>query len=224
MTLSIIALCEKTGHFGIAAATAVPAVGKLLTHAAPRIGAVATQGLLNPYLGIDGIRLLEDGRSAEEVVKELSEADELAERRQFAVIDAQGQTAVWTGDGCKDWAGSISGNGFSVQGNRLTGRDVVDKSAKRFEDLQDMPLIEGLIEALAVGITDGGDRLGERSATIYIVAEEEYPLWDIRVDDHDNPIAELRRLQKVFAKDLLPHIKQMPSRDHPRGEPGDYDV
>ena len=225
MTISIIARCPKTGEFGIAAATAVPAVGKLLTHALPKIGAVATQAMLNPYLGIDGVRLLAEGRSARAVVDELSAADERAERRQFAVIDRAGDTAVWTGSGCKDWAGSVEGKGFSVQGNRLTGPDVVNAAAEAFEATGGDDLVDRLLRALeAAAIGPDGDRLGERSATIYIVAGEDYPLWDIRVDEHHDPISELARLRQVFAAELLPHIRSMPKREEPGGEPGDYDV
>jgi uncharacterized Ntn-hydrolase superfamily protein len=224
MTLSIIARCPHTGELGIAAATSVPAVGKLLCYAWPRTGAVATQGLLNPYLGIDGIHLLKDGMSAREVVASLSATDERAARRQFAVIDREGRTAVWTGEGCKPWAGALYGEGFSVQGNRLTGPDVAWRAAKRFEAMPEAPLVDRLCEALADGLQTGGDRLGERSATVYVVAEEEYPLWDIRVDDHDDPIGELFRLRDVFAEKLLPHIRKMATREHPGGEPGEYDV
>lgn len=224
MTLSIIARCPRHGDFGIAAATAMPAVGKLLTHACAGTGAVATQALLNPYLGIDGLRYLANGMSAQQVIGELYDGDPQAERRQCAVIDRNGHTASWTGKYNKHWAGAVSGSGFSVQGNRLTGADVVEKAAKAFEDMADDYLVDRLIGALAAGIEAGGDRFGERSSTVYIVNSEEYPLWDIRVDEHDDPIGELMRLRAVFGKDVLPHITQMPTRAHPEGGPDDYDV
>ena len=140
------------------------------------------------------------------------------------MIDHEGRTAVWTIKGCKDWSGSLHGAGFSAQGNRLTGPEVGWRAAKAFEAKPDAALVDRLCEALAAGLETGGDRLGERSSTVYIVAKEEYPLWDIRVDDHDDPVGELFRLRDVFAEKLLPHIRKMASREHPGGEPGEYDV
>lgn len=224
MTLSIVARCPGTGQFGVAAATAVPAVGKLLTHAAPGVGAVATQARLNPYLGIDGIRLLEEGRTAQQVVDELAAADPMSNRRQFAVVDARGRSAVWTGSDCKDWAGAETAEGLSVQGNRLTGPDVVAKAAERYRDMQGDDFVDRLIQSLEAGTRAGGDRLGERSATVFIVDVEEYPVWDIRVDEHHSPIEELKRLRQVFAVELLPHIRRMPRRRGEGDEPGEYDV
>jgi uncharacterized Ntn-hydrolase superfamily protein len=218
MTFSLIAKCPDTGQFGLAAATAIPAVGKLLTHAVAGVGAVATQAKLNPYIGIDGVRLLQNGRSASEVRDILASRDPAAESRQFAVIDRDGGTAAFTGRECLHWAGHQQHEGFSVQGNRLTGQDVLDKVAGCFRDSAGKPLDERLMEALEAGDSVGGDRKGERSATIYIVDKEEYPLWDIRVDAHPNPFAELRRLHDIFARSLVPEIRRMPTRANPAGE------
>lgn len=224
MTLSIIARCARSRQFGVCAATALPAVGKLLAHAAPGIGAVATQARLNPYIGLDGLRLLERGMDAQEALEELKRRDPRADRRQFALIDADGRTAAWTGESCIGWAGARMGQGFSVQGNRLTGPEVVEAGADAFRDTEGEPLVDRLMEALAAGVAAGGDREGERSAAVYVVESEEYPLWDIRVDDHDDPVAELRRLRRVFAEKLLPSIRMMPTRDDPSGEYGEADV
>lgn len=221
MTFSIVARCAKTGQFGIAAATAMPAVGKLLTHAFAGAGAIATQARINPYLGIDGLELLRHGLGAEEVMERLCQLDPRADLRQFAVVDAVGGSAVWTGPGCPDWAGHLLGDGFTVQGNRLAGRDVLTAAAAAFERMADAPLVDRLIEALAAGDDEGGDTKGERSATIYLVDTEEYPLWDIRVDEHDHPVKELRRLHGVFASDVVPQIRKMPTRANPAGEPGE---
>lgn len=224
MTLSIIARCVRTGQFGLSAATALPAVGKLLAHASPDAGAVATQARLNPYIGIDGLRLMADGMSAGEALEELKRRDPRVERRQFALIDRSGATAAWTGSGCKHWAGARTEPDFSVQGNRLTGEEVIEASARAFLESDGQPLVDRLLEALAAGVAAGGDRDGERSANIYVVESEEYPLWDMRVDDHADPVAELRRLRRVFAEKLLPSIKKMPTRGDPSGEYGEADV
>ena len=217
MTFSIVARCPRSGQFGVAAATAMPAVGKLLSHAAAGAGAVATQALVNPYLGLDGLALLRQGLSAKEVLERLKDTDPCMELRQCALIDAQGDSLCWTGDKCLPWAGSLSGEQFSVQGNRLVGPQVLDAVAEAFRHAEKRPLIERLIEALAAGDRCGGDRHGESSAVIYVVDQEEYPLWDIRVDHHLDPLAELRRLHKVFAREVLPEILAMPTRDNPAG-------
>ena len=218
MTFSIIARCPETGQFGVAAATALPAVGKLLTHAVAGVGAIATQARLNPYLGIDGARLLQQARPAQEVVDILMSQDPRGADRQLAVIDRSGGAAIWTGCNCLDWAGGEVFDGFSVQGNRLTGADVIDKAAQAYRDSAGQPFDERLIEALEGADSVGGDSEGEHSATIYIVDREEYPLWDIRVDSHPDPIAELRRLHDIFARQLVPEIKRMPTRANPAGE------
>ncbi|AEB59591.1 FimA protein [Ectopseudomonas mendocina] len=224
MTFSIIARCPRSGQFGVAAATAMPAVGKLLSHAAAGAGAVATQAQVNPYLGLDGLALLRQGLSAQEALERLKDTDPCMELRQCALIDAQGDSACWTGAKCIPWAGSLTGEQFSVQGNRLVGPQVLDAVADAFRQTQERPLIERLIEALAAGDRCGGDRHGESSAVIYVVDQEAYPLWDIRVDHHLDPVAELRRLHDVFAREVLPEILAMPTRDNPAGKAAEDSV
>ncbi|MCV0398096.1 MAG: DUF1028 domain-containing protein [Rhizobiaceae bacterium] len=224
MTFSIIARCPRTGQFGAAATTALPAVGKFVTHAFPDAGAVATQAWLNPYLGIDGLALLREGLDASQVVERLKQEDPRIDLRQFAVIDRAGRTACWTGTNCSGWAGSLDGDSYSLQGNRLYGRHVLEAAARVFEMSPEHALVDRLIDALAAGVAEGGDKKGESSAAIYVVEDEEYPMWDVRVDEHDDPVEELRRLKGIFAKKLEPHIRNMPRREEPAGGPGDYDV
>ncbi|HEX5660095.1 MAG TPA: DUF1028 domain-containing protein [Polyangiales bacterium] len=224
VTLSIIARCVRTGQFGIAAMTAVPAVGKLLDHAAARVGAVATQARVNPYLGIDGITLLRQRRCAEDVLAILRRSDPRIESRQLAVIDAAGRTAAFTGQECLPWAGALSGENFSVQGNRLTGRDVLVAAAQALAEREHEPLADRLLEALFAADALGGDRHEEESATICVVDEEDYPLWDIRVDQNDDPLRELRRVHGVFRERLLPEILRMPTRKNPAGDPEEHDA
>lgn len=138
MTFSIVAKCAETGQVGVAAVTAMPAVGKLVTHARRRVGAVATQARLNPYLGIDGLALLGDGLSAEQVVDRLCAGDPRLESRQFAVM-VGGETRVWTGQECIPWSGQIESNGFCTQGNRLAGRHVLEAVSEALEDCADNP-------------------------------------------------------------------------------------
>ncbi|HUG46221.1 MAG TPA: DUF1028 domain-containing protein [Sphingomicrobium sp.] len=218
MTFSLIARCPDTGMFGVAAATAIPAVGKLLTHAMGGMGAVATQAKLNPYIGIDGLNLLQHGRTAQEVRDILAMQDPRAAERQFAVIDRDGSTAAWTGEECIAWAGSRARPGLSAQGNRLAGPQVLDAIVEAYEASRGKTLDERLMEALEAGDRAGGDTKGERSATIYIAAQEEYPLWDIRVDANPDPFTELRRLHGIFTRELIPEIRSMPTRANPAGE------
>ncbi len=224
MTFSIVAKCQRTGQFGIGAATAVPAVGKLLTHARAGIGAVATQAKLNPYLGIDGLRYLAEGGSAGSVLERLAGEDPRISSRQFAVLDATGATAVFTGRDCIPWAGSIERPGFSIQGNRIAGPRVLEAAARAFTADPGGDLADRLMAALDAGDAEGGDIKGEVSATIYVMDTEEYPLWDIRVDENANPIAELKRLHAIFRDELLPEIRTMPTRAHPGGAPEERPV
>ncbi len=224
MTFSIVARCPRTGQFGIAAATAMPAVGKLLAHAAAGVGAVATQARINPYLGIDGLDFLRKGLSAAEVIEHLKSTDPCLSQRQVAVIDSRGRTDCWTGAQCLPWSGAIGGDGFSAQGNRLVGRQVLEVVADTLDRTRSLPLVERLLEALSAGDDCGGDRHGESSATIYVVDREAYPLWDIRVDHHPDPVAELRRLHGVFEREVLPEMLRMPTRDNPAGAAGEDSV
>ena len=224
MTLSIVARCSRTGQFGVAAMTAVPAVGKLLAHAAARTGAVATQARTNPYLGLDGIALLRQDLSAEEVLHTLKRADPRIEARQVAVIDRAGRTASHTGRECTQWAGSFAGDGFSIQGNRLAGPRVVEAAAAAFEKHAEQQLSDRLIDALCAGDSAGGDRHEEESAAVYVVDTEDYPLWDIRVDQHETPLVELRRLHAIFRERLLPEILRMPTRANPAGAPDESEA
>lgn len=224
MTFSIVARCAATGQMGSAATTAVPAVGKLVTHAWPGAGAIATQAQVNPYLGIDGVSLLRDGLSAVEVLERLKRSDPRIERRQVGVVDREGRVAAWTGSGCLTWCGHEEGAGFAVQGNRLAGPQVLRAVAAAFEQTRELPLSERFLEALAAGVAAGGDTDGEVSATIYIMGREEYPLCDIRVDEHPRPIDELRRLHAIFAEQILPEIGAMPTRDDPAGKEEERDI
>lgn len=221
MTFSLIAHCPNTGQFGLAATTAVPAVGKLLTYAMAGVGAVATQARLNPYLGLDGIRLLERGISARDVIEKLRSSDPCIEQRQFALVDNKRRTAAWTGSQCLDWAGHREAEGVCAQGNRLQGPEVLDAVVESFQKSAGQPLSRRLIGSIVAGGEAGGDKDGALSATLYVVDTEEYPLWDIRVDEDASPIDELKRLYDVFERDVIPHIREMPTRSNPGGTLGD---
>ena len=217
MTFSIVARCERTNHVGIGAITALPAVGKLACHAIPNVGAIASQALLNPYLAYDGLRLLEQGVSPEEALNRVLAGDPDAQNRQVGIVDMQGRTAAWTGSDTIPWSGHRSGRNFSSQGNRLAGPLVLDRVVQSMESTEHLALSERLTLALIAGEEVGGDTKGERSVNVLVFGEEEYPLCDIRIDDHDDPIQELRRLHKLYQQDILPSVQKLPKRaDIPR--------
>src|ERR1700757_710343 len=126
MTWSIIARDKATGHIGIAVATRFFAVGARVPHIAAGIGGVATQALVNPYYGIDGVRMLREGKPPHDIVSALIAGDRGAESRQLHIMDAQGRIAAHTGKDCVDWCGHLAGDGFSIAGNMLTGARVLD--------------------------------------------------------------------------------------------------
>lgn len=218
MTLSIVARCADTGMLGIAAMTGTPGVGKLLAWAEADVGAVATQGWVNPYLGVDGLALLRTGHRADRTLRAITLLDDDRELRQVGVVDRHGGTAVHTGAECSPTAGHRTGDGYTVQGNLLESERSLDAAETGLADSAGHPLVERLIIALEAAAEVGGDRRGHRSASAFVVDTEQYPLWDVRVDDHPDPLPELRRLVDAFERTLLPQIRKLPTRQDPHGE------
>lgn len=217
MTFSIVARCSRTGQIGVAATTALQSVGKLACHAIPNVGAIASQALLNPYLAYDGLRLLEQGLSAKEALERVLAADPQVQNRQVGVVDKLGRTAAWTGSETIPWAGQTEGRGFIAQGNRLSGPRVLVRVVQSMHDTAHLDLAERLTLALQAGEEEGGDTKGERSVNVLVFGVEEYPLCDIRIDDHDHPMGELRRLFALYQSEILPNVKKLPKRaDIPR--------
>lgn len=216
-TFSIAARCPRTGMLGVAVSTAVPAVGGICSFIKPGIGAIATQSWVNPYLGIDGLKLLEDGLSAQEALEALLKGDEGREDRQLGIVDNNGNAAAFTGKSCVDWRGHIVGAGFTVQGNMLTGSATIDKMAEAASRSENLPLPERLMLVLEAGQAAGGDKRGKQSAHMKVYYREEYPYYDIRADEHRHPVAELRRIFAVVNHQLMPFIDGMPKRGDPLG-------
>ena len=168
MTWSIIARDPATGQFGIAVATKFFAVGAHVPHIAARLGGVATQALVNPYYGIDGVKLLREGREPRDIVATLTAADEGRESRQLHVMDAKGRIAAFTGRECVDWCGHVEGDGFSIAGNMLTGAAVLDDTAQAYAANPSLPFAQRLITAMKAGEAAGGDKRGKQSAALLI--------------------------------------------------------
>ncbi len=217
MTWSIIARDENTGKFGIAVATKFFAVGALVPHVAPRVGAVATQALVNPFFGVNGLALLRQGKSAAETVGALVAADPGRDHRQLHVMDAQGRTSAHTGAACVDWCGHVSGPACSVAGNMLAGPRVLEETAAAYAKNAEKPFPRRLIAALAAGEAAGGDKRGKQSAALLIQGEEDWPDLDLRVDDHPDPLAELERLERVSRERYVHFLRCLPGRRDPVG-------
>ena len=217
MTWSIIAKDNATGQFAIAVATRFFAVGARVPHIAARIGAIATQALINPYYGIDGLKLLREGRAPGEIVELLIASDAGRESRQLHIMDASGRVAAYTGKECVDWCGHVEGDGFSIAGNMLAGAGVLDDTAKAYVANESMPFARRLIAAMRAGEDAGGDKRGKQSAALLIYGEEEWSNLDLRVDDHADPLAELERLEAVSRERWVHFRKYLPSRKNPAG-------
>lgn len=217
MTWSIIAREAITGEFGIAVATRFFAVGALVPHIAAGIGAVATQALVNPYYGIDGLKLLRAGLAPCDILENLIAADAGHDSRQVHVMDASGRIAAHTGNACVDWCGHIKGDGFSIAGNMLAGGRVLDDTAKAYAANKNLPFAQRLIVAMHAGEAAGGDKRGKQSAALVIHGDEEWPALDLRVDDHADPLAELERLEQVSRERWVHFRTYLPSRSNPAG-------
>lgn len=201
MTFSIAARSADGAYWGVAVASKFLAVGAVVPAARAAVGAVATQAYANVAYGPNGLDLLQAGRSAQDVVEELTAADEQRAERQLGVVDADGRAATYTGDECLDWAGGVTGEGVAIQGNILVGPGVVEAmhDAWRASD-PSAPLARRLLVALQAGDAAGGDRRGRQSAALLVVTDgggygggnDIYA--DLRVDDDPDPCRELGRL------------------------------
>jgi uncharacterized Ntn-hydrolase superfamily protein len=217
MTWSIIARDYSTGQLGIAVATRFFAVGARVPHIAAGFGAIATQALVNPYYGIDGLKLLREGRSPRDVVDTLISTDSGHESRQLHIMDAAGRIASHTGRDCVDWCGHVEGDGFSIAGNMLAGARVLDDTAQAYLASKNLTFAQRLIAAMRAGEAAGGDKRGKQSAALLIYGNEDWSDLDLRVDDHADPLAELERLEAVSRERWVHFRKYLPTRKNPAG-------
>jgi len=217
MTWSIVARDPDSGQFGVAVTTRSLAVGGLVPHGAGRLGAMATQARVNPLWGVDGMRLLAEGRSAREVVEFLTRLDAGAIKRQMHVVDAKGGTFAHTGAECVDWAGHVAGDGVSVAGNMLVGPQVVEETLRSYQKNASLPFGDRLILALDAGQAAGGDKRGRQSAAIKLWGGEPYAILDLRIDDHPDPLVELRRLYGLAQQRYVVIQAAMATRANPAG-------
>lgn len=200
MTFSIAARADDGQSWGVAVASKFLAVGAAVPAARAGVGAIATQAEANVAWKRQALALLADGLSASEVVARLVGQDPRAAHRQLGVVDSSGNSASHTGESCLDWAGGIAEAGVAIQGNILAGPDVVAAMKSAWDESADRELAHRLLAALAAGDAAGGDRRGRQSAALYVVRDGagygglDDVAVDVRVDDHPDPVNELRRL------------------------------
>jgi uncharacterized Ntn-hydrolase superfamily protein len=201
-TYSIAACDLEAGQWGVATQSKFLAVGSVVPWAEPRVGAIATQAYANPRYGSEGLGLLREGLSAEEVVQRLTAADEGRDQRQLGVVDREGRSASFTGAECLDWAGGRTGPCYAAQGNILVSAATVDAIAETFESSKGT-LAERLLDCLDSAQAAGGDRRGQQSAALLVVEQDggyaklSDTIVELRVEDHELPLEELRRLYRL---------------------------
>jgi uncharacterized Ntn-hydrolase superfamily protein len=216
MTWSILAR-DSDGSFGVAIASRFFAVGALCIHTRHAIGALSTQALMNPLYGHAGIARLAAGDEPQRVLDELTAADAGRDHRQLHLVGARGEPAAFTGAACIAWCGHRTETDFSVAGNMLAGPQVVEETARVFRQERGRPLAERLLAAMAAGQAAGGDKRGEQAAALRIHAAEDYPLLDLRVDDHVAALGELERLYRKSLERFQWFVACLPRRDDPVG-------
>ncbi len=201
-TYSIAACDLDAGQWGVATQSKFLAVGSVVPWAEPHVGAIATQAYANPRYGTEGLSLLREGLSAEEVVGRLTAADEGRDQRQLGVVDREGRSASFTGAECLEWAGGRTGPCYAAQGNILVSAATVDAIAETFESSKGT-LAERLLDCLDAAQAAGGDRRGQQSAALLVVEQDggyaklSDTIVELRVEDHELPLEELRRLYRL---------------------------
>src|SRR5579863_9953364 len=225
-TYSIAACDLEAKQWGVAVQSKFLSVGSVVPWAEPEVGAIATQAYANPRYGPNGLALLHDGLSAAEVVDRLTDADEERDVRQLGVVDGEGRSASWTGSQCNEWAGHRNGPSYAAQGNILVGAETVDALAETFEGNAELPLAQRLLACLAAAQTAGGDRRGQQSASLLVVERDggyaslSDIVVDLRVEDHERPIEELRRIYGLHRRlfESTPREEWLPLEGELRAE------
>jgi len=221
-TFSIVAFDPATGDLGIAVASKVLGVGAIVPFAKANVGAIATQSAANTGYGPEGLKLLESGKSAAETLQQLTEADSRRATRQVGIVDARGHAATFTGTNCNAWAGGITGDHFAVQGNILTGEEVVKAMGEAYEKARKVEateLADWLMAALQAGESAGGDKRGKQSGALLVVREKanydrKHDRYiDLRVEDHPEPVKELSRLLEIHKQFYAGSHKNKPRRE-----------
>ena len=201
MTFSIVARSVDGESWGVSVATKLLAVGSAVPAAVAGVGAIATQADANVAYKGQALAHLDDGATASVALQRLIEDDEGRDHRQVGIVDVDGGAASHTGHACLDWAGSVTGDGYAIQGNILVGEEVVEAMERAWQDSgEEAPLARRLLAALAAGDAAGGDSRGRQSAALLVVRDGagygglDDIAVDLRVDDDTDPLTELARL------------------------------
>lgn len=215
MTWSILARDPATGELGVAVASRFLAAGAVCPRVEGGVGAAATQALVNPFIAPDALARLRAGEAPASALAALIAADPGQAVRQAHLLSADGRIAAHTGADCIGWCGHVAGSDVSVAGNMLAGQGVVEATRDAFLAAAGLPLAERLLAAMEAGEAAGGDKRGRQSAAVQVASKDPYPDIDLRVDDHPDPLAELRRIYAVW-HDYTRHFRRfLPGRDHP---------
>jgi uncharacterized Ntn-hydrolase superfamily protein len=217
MTWSIVAHDPATGAFAVAVATKAFAVGASCPFVRAGVGAVSTQSFTNRYLAPAILDALARGLPPDAAIESALAGDEGSGIRQVHAVDRHGRTAAWTGHNCVAWCGSVAAPGVSVAGNMLAGEPTVAATLTAWQAAAALPMPERLMAAMEAGEAAGGDRRGRQSAAMILITTEDFAALDLRVDDHAQPLVELRRLVKIWRQERAPGLAMAPRKADPSG-------
>jgi uncharacterized Ntn-hydrolase superfamily protein len=217
VTWSIVAHDPASDAFAVAIATKAFAVGASCPFVRSGVGAVSTQSITNRYLGPAILDGMARGLAPAAAIEGGLAGDEGRGLRQVHAIDRNGRTAAWTGRNCVEWCGNVSAGGISVAGNMLAGEATVSATLASWQSNPNLPMPDRLMTAMEAGDAAGGDRRGKQSAALVVVTTEDFPDLDLRVDDHAEPLQELRRLLSIWQVEGVPRLGIAPSKSNPSG-------
>jgi uncharacterized Ntn-hydrolase superfamily protein len=217
VTWSICAHDPNRDAFAVAVATKAFAVGASCPFVRSGVGAVSTQSMTNRYLGPAVLDGMARGLHPAAAIEGALAGDEGRGIRQVHAVDRHGRTAAWTGDNCVMWCGSVAAGGISVAGNMLAGETVIQVTLATWKASDALAMPERLMTAMEAGEAAGGDRRGKQSAAMVMVTTEDFPDLNLRVDDHSDPLVELRRLLDLWKTEGVARLGLAPSKLSPSG-------
>jgi uncharacterized Ntn-hydrolase superfamily protein len=217
MTWSIVLYDPDTNAFAVAVATKAFAVGASCPFVRSGVGAVSTQSMTNRYLGPAVLDGMARGLPPAAAIEGALTGDEGKGLRQVHAVDCRGRTAAWTGRNCVEWCGDVAAEGISVAGNMLSGEPTIAETLAAWTANDHVSLTERLMLAMEAGEAAGGDRRGRQSAAMLITTTEDFPDLNLRVDDHAEPLVELRRLLGIWRVEGLPRLGAAPCKANPSG-------
>jgi uncharacterized Ntn-hydrolase superfamily protein len=217
MTWSIVARDRSSGQFGIAISSRVIAVGAMCPMFRDGAGALSSQSYTSPVAGDRVLSALAEGCEAEAAIDSALDGDQGHMWRQIHGVDATGRPFAHTGARCIDWCGHWTGDAASIAGNMLAGPQVLEATVAAWTGGDSRPFADRLLSALEAGQEAGGDKRGRQSAALIVRGTEVHAAVDLRVDEHSDPVAELRRIFDQFWEERRPYLATLPTRENPSG-------